>query len=113
MAQPPDVSRDDVLRAIHRFDADGHDETIRRYKPLGYAEARDYFINMGDGRYYDTKLLTALAVEVRDGAPPVNNWSGGADHVVARLRKLGFTVTEPVPWNEDELTLVCDVVATH
>lgn len=110
----PDATREDVLAAIREFDELGSEGFLEKYRSYGFRPARSYFVRHA-GRFYDSKVLLAVAHGHRHGEPLLaTDFSGGDAHAAALLRRLGFVVTEPNPdWTEDEIVLACDLVARH
>ncbi|WP_448623566.1 HNH endonuclease [Geodermatophilus sp. URMC 64] len=110
----PDATREDVLAAIREFDELGSDGFLEKYRSYGFRPARSYFVSHA-GRFYDSKVLLAVAHGHRHGEPlRSSDFSGGDAHAAAILRRLGFVVTEPNPdWTEDEIILACDLVARY
>lgn len=113
MAQP-DATREDVLAAIHEYDQLGPEGFLGKYRAYGFRRARSYFIRHG-GRFYDSKVVLAVAHGYRHSQPlRSSDFSGGDAHAAGILRRLGFVVTEPNPdWAEDEIILACDLISRH
>ena len=97
-----DLTRNSVLQALAEFDELGRDAFLDRYK---FGKARGYFV-VNNGRRYDSKAIAGAAhAYTSDGAKTLkaSDFSGGEKTVAARLRELGFTVTEPVDRVEEPL----------
>ncbi len=90
----------------------GRAQTLAHYAAFHFDEADHYFARGPDGDLYDSKLILAMAEEVRTGQVPENNYSGGAP-TAGRLRSLGFTVTTRPHWGEAELILLCGSMASQ
>jgi Domain of unknown function (DUF3883) len=97
------VTAEHVRRAIAECDKLGHVDFRREY---GFGEARVYDL-VYEGHRYDSKAILGVAYIFANGERP-RHYSGGAETVVPRLRKLGFTVesrhvSEPSGWADAEI----------
>jgi 5-methylcytosine-specific restriction protein A len=89
-----DLTTNAVLRALAQFDELGREAFLQRY---GFRRARGYFV-LFNGNRYDSKAIAGAAHGfVGPKLKPLTHadFSGGEKTVAKRLRKLGFTVTEP------------------
>ncbi len=81
-----------MLTTIREFDALGRDQFLQKY---GYGSATEYFL-VFNGKKYDSKAIAGVAVGKQFPArgPMRNNeFTGGLNSVVSKLRQLGFEVT--------------------
>jgi 5-methylcytosine-specific restriction protein A len=95
-----DITASEVIKAIEECDGLGRERFLGKY---GFGPAR-YFLSH-DGKLYDSKAVVGVAHGHLPGerALPASAFSGGADHAVALLRALGFTVVEEPGLGVDEL----------
>ncbi|MFG2729768.1 HNH endonuclease [Streptomyces canus] len=106
------ISRDDVLKTMHEYDALGGPEFLNLY---GFKAARKFLI-LHDGKEYDSKAIAAVAHKHQHGRPLTwQELSGGVGHAVDWLKREGFKigVSRSPKWTRDELILACDVVARN
>jgi 5-methylcytosine-specific restriction protein B len=88
------TSRDAVVAAIAEFDRLGRDAFLEKYR---YGRSRRYFV-VYQGRRYDSKAIAGAAHAHEFGAALKHtNFSGGEQHVVAKLRSIGFEVVAGEP----------------
>lgn len=103
------TDRQAVLDTIAEFDAMGRAAFLREH---GFAEAREYFIELDGGRY-DSKAIAGVAHGRQHGTSlAAADFSGGDSTVANQLERLGFTVTRPTSlpdWTKDELALTLDL----
>lgn len=87
-----DITRIEVDKAVEEYDRLGRDAFLRHY---GFGRARRYMLLHG-GRHYDSKAIVGAAHGFVPGQQPLSakDFSGGAEHAVSYLRRLGFTVVE-------------------
>jgi hypothetical protein len=94
MLHSPDwdeVSRDDVLRAIHEYDRLGPDQFFAQH---GFAPTTTYELISNDRRY-PPKALLGAAYEFATGRRLASgDFEGGKAGAVRVLGKLGFTVQQ-------------------
>lgn len=115
-----ELTADAVLHAIEEFDALGREAFLAAY---GFRPARSYFLEH-DGRRYDSKAIAGVAhkfVDPHGEALSADAFSGGEATVAAKLRELGFVVTDTSeadeapsesrnpPWMRDELILALEL----
>jgi 5-methylcytosine-specific restriction protein A len=110
-----DITKPAVMSAIAECDHVGHDEFLALY---GFRPARRYVLEL-NGQRYDSKAIAGVAHKyIAPGGKPLgaDEFSGGDATVAAKLRDLGFTVTDmgPLeirnsPWTRDELILALDL----
>ncbi|MCO5968922.1 HNH endonuclease signature motif containing protein [Actinoallomurus soli] len=86
-----DITREAVLAAIAEFDRLGRDAFLEKY---GFDSSRRYWL-LHDGARYDSKAIAGAAHGHLPGRSPLaaKEFSGGRDHAVTVLRRLGFEVT--------------------
>jgi hypothetical protein len=107
------VTAEHVRRAIAECDELGLVDFRREY---GFGEALVYDL-VYEGRRYDSKAILGVAYIFANGERP-RHYSGGADTVVPRLGKLGFTVenrhiSEPLPAARQPLVLIAPCYGDH
>ncbi len=87
-----DISSDSaVLEAIRQCDSIGRDQFLEQY---GFGRSREYLLEF-EGRQYDSKAILGVAHGIefpREGALRPEDFSGGIDTVVRKLKELGFKV---------------------
>jgi hypothetical protein len=84
-----EVSRDDVVRAIHEYDRLGQEQFFAQH---GFGPSRSYEL-IWDTRHYPHKAILGTAYEFATGrrlAP--GDFEGGKSGAVKVLGELGFTV---------------------
>lgn len=87
------TDRTAVLPTLAEYDALGRDALLAKY---GYAPAHTYMVQW-EGREYDSKAIAGAALAYQPGAGRAlrpDEFSGGANTVVARLRQLGSRYAE-------------------
>ncbi|MEU6294068.1 HNH endonuclease signature motif containing protein [Streptomyces erythrochromogenes] len=89
---PSEITRSGILQAIAEHDRLGADLFRDTY---GFRAAVTYVLTH-EGRHYDSKAIVGVAHKFDFGAALKHSeFSGGAKHAVAWLRREGFTVGEP------------------
>lgn len=94
--------RNAVLKAIEEYDLLGRDAFFEKYKDCNYGKARDYFL-LYRGKHYDSKAIVGVAYGHQFGKPlsAYDNFSGGKNTVVPKLRELGFIVKKDKPGEQE------------
>ncbi len=89
MVARDDVTRDDVLRAIHEYDRLGQEQFFAQH---GFGPSRSYEL-IWDKGHYPHKAILGTAYEFATGQrlDPAD-FEGGKSGAVKVLGKLGFTV---------------------
>lgn len=83
------TSRDAVLKAIAEYDRLGADQFREKH---GFGPAKTYHL-LHAGKYYDSKAIVGVAFGIEHGRPlKAEDFSGGLQTVVPRLKSLGFQV---------------------
>ncbi|MFF2776450.1 HNH endonuclease [Streptomyces sp. NPDC058052] len=103
------ITRGAVLKAIAEYDELGRDGFLAHY---GFKEARSYVL-VHEGREYDSKAVAGVAHQWDQGRPlKAHEFSGGKEHAVAWLRRVGFQVkaVKNPDWARDEIILACQLV---
>ncbi|WP_329287418.1 HNH endonuclease [Streptomyces sp. NBC_01455] len=106
------ITRESVVKAIAEHDELGRDAFLLRY---GFGEARSYVL-LYEGREYDSKAIAGVAHKWDHGrALTAGEFSGGRDHAVTWLKRLGFQVkaVKNPDWARDEVILACHLVTTN
>ncbi|MFF7393171.1 HNH endonuclease signature motif containing protein [Streptomyces scabiei] len=87
-----DITGSEITKAIEECDRLGRERFLRTH---GFKRSRRYLLSH-NGRLYDSKAIVGAAHGyLLDQAPlEAKAFSGGADHAVALLRKLGFAVVD-------------------
>ncbi|MEV0023313.1 HNH endonuclease [Streptomyces atroolivaceus] len=98
-----------MLKALAEHDELGRDVFLARY---GFGAARSYAL-VHEGQEYDSKAVAGVAHKWDQGRAltPVE-FSGGKDHAVAWLKRVGFQVKaiKNPDWARDEIILACHLV---
>ncbi|MER5990548.1 MULTISPECIES: hypothetical protein [Streptomyces] len=85
------ITRGSVLKAIAEHDELGREAFLEAYH---FGKARSYVL-VHEGREYDSKAIAGVAHKWDQGrALTPGEFSGGKDHAVSWLRRLGFQVEE-------------------
>jgi 5-methylcytosine-specific restriction enzyme A len=102
-----DISREAVLTAINEFDRVGRKAFLEKY---GFEPSRRYRIRH-DGQLYDSKAISGAAHAHLPGQSPLkaSEFSGGVEHAVGVLRRLGFEVIDERP--ADPVEAIVSVIA--
>ncbi|WP_434976435.1 HNH endonuclease [Streptomyces puniciscabiei] len=106
------ITRESVLNAIAEHDELGREVFLSTYH---FGKARSYVL-VHRGREYDSKAIAGVAHKWDQGrALAHDELSGGKDHAVAWLRRLGFQVraVQNPDWARDEIILACHLVMTN
>lgn len=106
------ISRESVLKAIAEHDEMGQEAFLSRY---GFDRARSYVLVHEDWEY-DSKAIAGVAHKWDQGeALTPDKFSGGKDHAVAWLKRLGFQVRsiKNPDWARDEVILACQLVKSN
>ncbi|MFF3143336.1 HNH endonuclease [Streptomyces sp. NPDC057927] len=106
------ITRESVVKAVAEHDELGREAFLQRY---GFGEARSYVL-MYEGREYDSKAIAGVAHKWDQGrALTAGEFSGGRDHAVAWLKRLGFQVkaVKNPDWARDEIILACHLVMAN
>ncbi|MEU6774075.1 hypothetical protein [Streptomyces sp. NPDC046759] len=83
------ITRASVLKAIAEHDELGREAFLETYH---FGKARSYVL-VHEGREYDSKAIAGVAHKWDQGrALAPGEFSGGKDHAVAWLKRLGFQV---------------------
>ncbi|MER6732568.1 HNH endonuclease [Streptomyces puniciscabiei] len=101
-----------MLNAIAEHDELGREVFLSTYH---FGKARSYVL-VHRGREYDSKAIAGVAHKWDQGrALAHDELSGGKDHAVAWLRRLGFQVraVQNPDWARDEIILACHLVMTN
>ncbi|MFD7222940.1 HNH endonuclease signature motif containing protein [Streptomyces sp. NPDC059892] len=87
-----DITGAEIIKAIEECDRLGRETFLRTH---GFKRARRYLLSH-NGRLYDSKAIIGVAHAYLLGQGPLEAraFSGGADHAVALLRKLGFAIVD-------------------
>ncbi|MGK5530644.1 HNH endonuclease signature motif containing protein [Streptomyces sp. URMC 129] len=87
-----DITRPDILRAVREFDDLGRTGFLRTY---GFGQSVRYLLSH-EGQLYDSPAIVGAAHGFLPGQAPLSprDFTGGRDHAVALLRRLGFTVVD-------------------
>ncbi|MYX98465.1 hypothetical protein GT045_27585 [Streptomyces sp. SID486] len=95
-----DITRVEIQKAMEEYDRLGREAFLARH---GFRPARRYLL-VHLGRRYDSKAIVGAAHGYLPGRRSLAaaEFSGGAQHAVALLRSLGFSVAQDPP--EDALT---------
>lgn len=106
------ITRESVVKALAEHDELGREAFLQGY---GFGEARSYVL-LYEGREYDSKAIAGVAHKWDQGrALAADEFSGGRDHAVAWLKRLGFQVkaVKNPDWARDEIILACHLVMTN
>ncbi len=86
-----DVTRDDVLRALHEYDRLGSEQFFAEH---GFGPSRSYEL-VWQKRHYPHKAILGTAYELATGHRlSSGDFEGGKSGAVAVLQTLGFTIHE-------------------
>ncbi|WP_385631085.1 HNH endonuclease [Streptomyces sp. SudanB135_2055] len=101
-----------MIKTIAEHDELGQAAFLSRY---GFSKAQTYLL-VYKGREYDSKAIAGVAHKWEHGAPlSADSFSGGRDHAVGWLKRLGFRVKaiRNPDWVRDEVILACDLVMAN
>ncbi|MFE2426833.1 HNH endonuclease [Streptomyces sp. NPDC059373] len=87
-----DITGSEITKAIEECDRLGRDRFLHTH---GFKRARRYLLSH-NGKFYDSMAIVGSAHGYLADQEPLEAkaFSGGADHAVALLRKLGFAVAD-------------------
>jgi hypothetical protein len=110
-----DLTSAAVLAALSEHDEIGAEAFREKY---GFDRSLKYAL-VHDGKSYDSKAIAGAAHgHIASGWAPLSasQFSGGKDHAVRNLRRLGFEVLDAprnAPWSRDELILALDLYLSN
>ncbi len=103
------ITRESVLKTLAEHDELGREAFLAKY---GFGQARSYVL-VHEGKGYDSKAVAGVAHQWDQGRPLApEEFSGGKDHAVAWLKRVGFQVKaiKNPDWARDEIILACHLV---